>query len=601
MALQLKDRVQETSVTEGTGSFAMEGAVTGGFVTFGDVITVGNTTPYAIVLPDENEWEVGIGTWGPGNTLARTTVQASSNSNNLVDFSEGTKYVFGVMPATLLQQIYDGEFTSLTVNPTTTGSRGLTEAILTNQWVTGAPATSINLNHLKIWADNADAGTGFVNGVTVDHYFGGSAMKGGREAFAAYAYLTEASNAANSNWNYVGVTGVATASATDGGTGTGFATSKGGIFGGGFVGVAANGAINLANVTGAEFNAALQTGSSVYAKSIIQLSGRTDDAVQGSEIDAMIWLYKQGSSAVVWSDGILFDYPADANAFPFDDTSTVFRVGAGTVLHGIDLNAVTFATGGMAYRSPGYRVDGLGRIGQRLAPQAGNNVDLRANLTGDTTSSNIRSQATIQSDVTVQGNGMLVQNSTAAAAFTLAFLDGYVMADGTLGAGSAITNQRGFVCNDLTLGTNVYGIYSAVSSGSTKWNFYATGTAQNAFAGPSKFGATTAPTSTVDVAGSLARTYRVATADITVGSTDSWLVNNKSGSANVVTLPSAASFPNREIMITNWQAQTVDSGSSNVIPLGGGSAGTSILTGVAGKWCTLVSNSTNWVITQGVI
>jgi hypothetical protein len=40
------------------------------------------------------------------------------------------------------------------------------------------------------------------------------------------------------------------------------------------------------------------------------------------------------------------------------------------------------------------------------------------------------------------------------------------------------------------------------------------------------------------------------------------------------------------------------SASSNVVPQGGGAAGTAILENVSGNWATLVSNGTNWVIMQ---
>jgi hypothetical protein len=91
------------------------------------------------------------------------------------------------------------------------------------------------------------------------------------------------------------------------------------------------------------------------------------------------------------------------------------------------------------------------------------------------------------------------------------------------------------------------------------------------------------------------------TADFTVATNENWLINNKAGSTCTVTLPSAASFPGREIMITNYQAQTVVSASSNVVPIAGGAAGTAILSGTAGRWATLVSDGTNWIILQGVI
>jgi len=48
----------------------------------------------------------------------------------------------------------------------------------------------------------------------------------------------------------------------------------------------------------------------------------------------------------------------------------------------------------------------------------------------------------------------------------------------------------------------------------------------------------------------------------------------------------------------NYQAYTVVSASSNVVPIGGGSASTAILNAIVGDQCTLVSNGTNWVLTQ---
>jgi hypothetical protein len=96
MALVVKDRVQETSTTTGTGTFTLAGAVTG-FQSF-SVIGDGNTTYYAIV--GGTEWEVGLGTYtSSGTTLSRTTILESSNSGSAVNFSAGTKNVFVTYPA----------------------------------------------------------------------------------------------------------------------------------------------------------------------------------------------------------------------------------------------------------------------------------------------------------------------------------------------------------------------------------------------------------------------------------------------------------------------------------------------------------------------
>ena len=96
MALVVKDRVQETSTTTGTGTFTLAGAVSG-FQSF-SVIGNANTTYYAIVMG--SEWEVGLGTYtSSGTTLSRDTILESSNSGTAVNFSAGTKNVFVTYPA----------------------------------------------------------------------------------------------------------------------------------------------------------------------------------------------------------------------------------------------------------------------------------------------------------------------------------------------------------------------------------------------------------------------------------------------------------------------------------------------------------------------
>ena len=100
MALVINDRVKETSTTTGTGTFNLDGAVTG-FDTFVTGIANGNTTYYAIFHQGTTEWEVGVGTVTDAatDTLARTTVISSSNGDAAVNFTSGTKDVFCTMPA----------------------------------------------------------------------------------------------------------------------------------------------------------------------------------------------------------------------------------------------------------------------------------------------------------------------------------------------------------------------------------------------------------------------------------------------------------------------------------------------------------------------
>ncbi len=97
MALVIKDRVKETTTTTGTGTYTLAGAVSG-FETFTANLSNSDTTYY--VCTDNTDFEVGLGTFtSSGTTLARTTILASSNSNNAVDWSSGTRTIFMTYPA----------------------------------------------------------------------------------------------------------------------------------------------------------------------------------------------------------------------------------------------------------------------------------------------------------------------------------------------------------------------------------------------------------------------------------------------------------------------------------------------------------------------
>ena len=107
----------------------------------------------------------------------------------------------------------------------------------------------------------------------------------------------------------------------------------------------------------------------------------------------------------------------------------------------------------------------------------------------------------IPSGATTAFRGFDSNPSTAAASFTCTDLQHFYASQGSLGAGSAVTNQYGFiVANNLTGATNNYGFYSDIASGSNRWNFYAGGTAQNYFAGDTGIGRTPTAGYKLDVA-----------------------------------------------------------------------------------------------------
>jgi hypothetical protein len=95
-----KDRVEDTTTTAGSGNITLAGAPPTGRISFNTAFGSGTETTavrfaYVIQSSDESEWETGIGYLSASTTLIRETVMQSSNSNNAVTFSAGTKKVFG--------------------------------------------------------------------------------------------------------------------------------------------------------------------------------------------------------------------------------------------------------------------------------------------------------------------------------------------------------------------------------------------------------------------------------------------------------------------------------------------------------------------------
>lgn len=88
------------------------------------------------------------------------------------------------------------------------------------------------------------------------------------------------------------------------------------------------------------------------------------------------------------------------------------------------------------------------------------------------------------------------------------------------------------------------------------------------------------------------------TADYAITGTDTWIINNKTGSTFTLTFPAASAWPGRYITVKNMQAQSVVSATSNIVPIDSTTAGTAILLNKIGNWATLVSDGTNWVIMQ---
>lgn len=128
----------------------------------------------------------------------------------------------------------------------------------------------------------------------------------------------------------------------------------------------------------------------------------------------------------------------------------------------------------------------------------------------------VRVVQTIASTTTGNYRGVGVIPSTSAASFSASNIQNYYSGFSSLGASSSVGAIYGYLADStlsIAAATATYGFHGNVASGSGRWNFYAGGTADNAFAGNSRFGGVTAPTVAVDVTGAV-----TATGTITGGS-----------------------------------------------------------------------------------
>lgn len=95
---------------------------------------------------------------------------------------------------------------------------------------------------------------------------------------------------------------------------------------------------------------------------------------------------------------------------------------------------------------------------------------------------------TIQSDVTTSAHLNRTALNTQAAAFTLPLAAHCTAAQGTIGAGSTVTAQVGFLADaSLTGATSNYGFRGSLPAAAGRYNCYMDGTAPNYFAGDMQF------------------------------------------------------------------------------------------------------------------
>lgn len=145
-----------------------------------------------------------------------------------------------------------------------------------------------------------------------------------------------------------------------------------------------------------------------------------------------------------------------------------------------------------------------GSLGIGSTSLTGVNLFLTKTITGSTDSSAVINQGTVQSDVTSNANGFYNILNTAASSFTLNNYIHFRTVQGTIGAGSVINTQTGFLASaTLTGATNNYGFAGNIPSGTGRWNLYMAGTASNYINGTLLIGTLTDGGYKVNISGTL--------------------------------------------------------------------------------------------------
>lgn len=539
MALVVKDRVQETSTTTGTGTLTLSGAATG-YQSFSSAIGNGNTTYYAI--SSGTDWEVGVGTVGSG-TLSRDTVLESSNAGSLVDFSAGVKTVFCTYPAErsvntqdigVSIQAYDADtakYDDATANFTGTLQNGGSNVLVDTD--IGSTVQAYDADTAKY--DDATANfTGTLQnggsnvvvdtdiGSTVQGYdadtakydaatanFTGTLQNGGSnvvvdtdigstvQAYDADTTKNDVANTFTAN-QVISVTDNTNAALRITQTGTGNAlvvedsaspdSSPFVINADGNVGVGTATPTSKLEISGAGAGADLfQTNSSASAATSPLLAQRRNRS---------LGLVNSGDSVGKYA------------AYGFDGTNYIEATSITSFVDGTpgtnDMpGRLVFSTtaDGSATPVERMRIRSDGNIAMGGVGNAESTLVLQKNLTGATNTQAVQLLSIAQSDVTSAAWGFRSRVVTAASSFTLPNLYHVEANPTTFGAGSTVTNQFGFhAASSLTGATNNYGFYSNIAAATGRWNFYANGTAQNYFAGNVGIG-TTSPTEKLHIAG----------------------------------------------------------------------------------------------------
>jgi hypothetical protein len=285
-------------------------------------------------------------------------------------------------------------------------------------------------------------------------------------------------------------------------------------------------------------------------------------------------VYNNGTDVVVAHDN--FSAPVTINVNSASDALRITQTGSG--------NALLVEDEANPDTSP-FVVDSAGRVGIGIAtPGAVGSLRISRRLTGATAGATVYADYTVASDVTGSAATYRSDVTTDAAAFTLPFLTHYTVTGLTVGAGSTVTDQRGFSIAAAAVGaTNNYGVFSFLPAGTNNWNLYASGTAPNYMAGALGIGSTTLTGFRLRVGGTVSET-----------SGGSGTATNIFVNATFDSTVNAVGYGVRSLLATAASAFTIPNVyhfTADALSLGAGSAVTNQMGYIAGAAFTGATNN----------
>jgi hypothetical protein len=170
------------------------------------------------------------------------------------------------------------------------------------------------------------------------------------------------------------------------------------------------------------------------------------------------------------------------------NSSAYLRTAAGGALLGTDPGAsLHLAAGGNTTSERALSVSGAQNVGIGVtAPVVGNRFQIGGTYAGSTTTRGASIGGTINPAVSTSNHTQLFITPTVSAGTLPALYYSYATQGTFTGT---VTSQFGFVAEStLTGATNNYGFYANIASGAGRFNFYASGTAANVFAGTTSIG-----------------------------------------------------------------------------------------------------------------